>query len=122
MAAQGIVYKLTVTYTPEQNGPSERLNRSLTIIARSILLATKLPARFWGFAVQTAYYLRNRMLIRPEGKSLEEAFTGHKPSTRHLRTFGCIAYANILSVNREKLEPTSHKTILVGYLPTSKQY
>ena len=122
LARHGIVHERTVVYTPEQNGPSERLNRSLTTMARSMLLAAKLPPRFWGFAVQVACYLRNRMAIGPEGKSPEEAFTGRKPSVRHLRTFGCIAYADIPSVHRDKLDPTSRKTILVGYLPTSKQY
>jgi hypothetical protein len=62
------------------------------------------------------------MAIGPEEKSPEEAFTGRKPSIRHLRTFGCIAYADIPSANRDKLDPTSRKTILVGYMPTSKQY
>ena len=69
-----------------------------------------------------ACYLQNRMPIRPDGKCPEEAFTGRKPSTRHLRTFGCIAYGDIPSVNRDKLEPTARKAILVGYMPTSKQY
>ena len=122
LARDGIVHERTVVYTPEQNGPSERLNRSLTTMARSMLLAAKLPPRFWGFAVQVACYLRNRMAIGPEGKSPEEAFTGRKPSVRHLRTFGCIAYTDIPPVHRDKLDPTSRKTILVGYLPTSKQY
>ena len=122
IAKQGIIYERTVVYTPKENGPSERLNRSLITMARLMLLATKLPARYWGFAVTIACYLRNRMPIGPRGKSPEEAFTGRKPSTRHLRTFGCIAYADIPSANREKLEPTARKMILIGYMPMSKQY
>ena len=118
----GISLELTTVYTPEQNGVSERLNRSLITMARSMLLTAKLPQRFWGEAVTTACYLRNRMAIGPNGKSLEEAFTGRKPSTRHLRIFGCIAYADIPSVTRAKLEPTARKTILIGYMPTSRQY
>lgn len=122
LADAGITLELTTPYTPWQNGPSERLNRALATMARSMLLDAKLPQRFWGFAVLAACYLRNRMPIGPEGKCPEEAFTGRKPSTRHLRMFGCIAYADIPSVNRDKLEPTARKTILVGYMPTSKQY
>lgn len=122
LAPSGIALELTTVYTPEQNGVSERLNRSLVTMARSMLLEAKLPARFWGEAVIAACYLRNRMAIGPDNKSPEEAFTGRRPSTRHLRTFGCIAYADIPSVNRAKLEPTARKTIFVGYMPTSKQY
>ena len=62
------------------------------------------------------------MAIGLGGKSPEEAFTGRKPSLRHLRTFGCIAYADIPSVTRVKLDLTARKTILVGYIPTSRQY
>lgn len=62
------------------------------------------------------------MTIRLDGKSTEEAFTGRKPSTRHLRMFGCIAYADIPSVTRAKLEPIAYMTIFVGYMPTSRQY
>jgi hypothetical protein len=122
MAAEGIALELTTPYTPWQNGPSERLNRALITMARSMLLEAKLPHRFWGLAVQAACYLRNRMPIGPDGKSPEEAFTGRRPSTRHLRTFGCIAYADVPSVIRAKLDPTARKTIFVGYMPTSKQY
>ena len=113
---------MTTVYTPEQNGVSERLNRSLITIARSMLLQAKLPPRFWGEAVIAACYLRNRIVIRLGGKSPEEAFTGRKPSLRYLRTFGYITYADIPSVTRAKLDLTARKTILVGYIPTSKQY
>ena len=66
--------------------------------------------------------MRNRIPIGPDGKCPEEAFTGCKVSVGHIRTFGCIAYANIPKETRGKLEPVARKTILVGYLPTSKQY
>ena len=60
------------------------------------------------------------MPIRPSGKCPEEAFTGRKVSVNYVRTFGCIAYADILKENRRKLEPTARKTIFVGYLLTLK--
>ena len=75
LADQGIIHKQTVAYMLEQNGLLERLNYSLITIARLILLTAKLLLRFQGFAVQTTCYLQNRIAIRPEGKSLEEAFT-----------------------------------------------
>ena len=91
-------------------------------MARSMLQHAKLPIRFWGFAVEAACYLRNRMPIGPDGKCPEEAFTGRKTSVNHIRTFGCVAYAHIPKETRGKLEPNARKTIFVGYLPTSKQY
>jgi hypothetical protein len=60
------------------------------------------------------------MLIRPEGKCPEEAFTGRKVSVGYIRTFDCITYADIPKETRGKLELVARKTIFVGYLPTSK--
>jgi hypothetical protein len=62
------------------------------------------------------------MLIRPEGKCLEEAFTGRKVSVGHIRTFSYIIYADIPKETRGKLELVARKTIFVRYLPISKQY
>jgi transposase InsO family protein len=39
----GIQFEYTTIYTPEQNGVSERLNRSLISVARAMLLDAKLP-------------------------------------------------------------------------------
>ncbi len=92
---QGIQFEFTTAYTPEQNGVSERLNRTLTTLAKAMLLEAGLPSLFWGEAVLTACYLRNRTPIGPEGKTPEEAFSGKKPGIGHLRVFGCLAYAHV---------------------------
>jgi len=133
LATAGIILELTSVYTPEQNGVSERLNRSLITMVRSMLLEAGMPHFFWGDAVIMACYLRNRMLIGPKVidkshpggvriASPEEAFTGRKPGVSHIRTFGCIAYAHVPKETRNKLEPNAIKTILIGYMPTSRQY
>ena len=51
LARDGIVHERIVVYTLEQNGLFEWLNKSFTTMARSMLLAVKLPPRFWGFVV-----------------------------------------------------------------------
>jgi hypothetical protein len=72
--------------------------------------------------VNTANYLRNRLLIRPNSKSPHEAFTKEKPSVSHLRVFGCLAYAYQAKETRLKLDPNSVKTVFVGYEATTRQY
>ena len=62
------------------------------------------------------------MPIGPGGKCPKEAFTGRKVSVKHVRTFGYIVYADILKEIRGKLKLVARKTILIGYLPTLKQY
>lgn len=121
----GIQFEFTTTYTPEQNGVSERLNRSLVTAARTMLSDAKLPARFWADAVKTACYLRNRTPIGPDGKTPEEAYSGKRPSIEHLRAWGCVAYAHLAPINRgrnDKMHPVAIRTCLIGYMPTSRQY
>ena len=121
----GIQFEFTTTYTPEQNGVSERLNRSLVTAARTMLSDAKLPVRFWADAVKTACYLRNRTPIGPNGITPEEAYSGKRPSVEHLRAWGCVAYAHLAPINRsrnDKMHPVAIRTCLIGYTPTTRQY
>jgi hypothetical protein len=118
----GIQFEYTTAYTHEQVGVAERLNRSLITMVRAMLLDGKLPLRFWGDAVLTACYLRNRLPIGPNGTTPEEAYSGRKPNVGHLRAYGSVAYAHIPAETRLKIAPTAEKTCLVGYMPTARQY
>nr|GEZ44369.1 hypothetical protein [Tanacetum cinerariifolium] len=48
--------------TPQQNGVTERKNRTLIEAARIMLVDSKLPTMFWTEAVRTACYVLNRVL------------------------------------------------------------
>ena len=56
----GIKRETTSAYTPQQNGVSERKNRTLIEAVLSMLSYAKLPKIFWGEALYTANYLQNR--------------------------------------------------------------
>jgi hypothetical protein len=118
----GVVMEPTTAYTPEQNGTSERLNRTLITKARSMLAAADLPKKLWGEAVHTACYLKNRTPIRGMDKTPEELWSGKKPNGAHLRVFGCVAFTHIPSVKRDKLDNTAFKGVFVGYSQSTKQY
>lgn len=121
LKVQGITLELTTPYTPEQNGVSERLNRTLITTAKAMPFGAKLPLEFWGEAVMTANCLRNRSPIGPRNVSPEEAFTGRKPKIGYLRVFGCKAYALKAPAVRHKLEPNSTIGVFVGYEETTRQ-
>jgi Reverse transcriptase (RNA-dependent DNA polymerase)/Integrase core domain len=121
--AEGIHHELTTPYTPEQNGVSERKNRTVVEFGRSMLKHKKLPNQFWAEAVATAVYVLN---ISPTKAVVDmtpfEAWHGFKPSVDHLKIFGCIGYAFIEHHKRSKLDEKSVKCIFIGYCSQTKGY
>nr|GEV05470.1 ribonuclease H-like domain-containing protein [Tanacetum cinerariifolium] len=76
--------------TPQQNGVSERKNRTLIEAAKTMLTDSKLPTTFWAEAVNTAYYVQNRVLvIKPHNMTPYELFYGRTPSLSFMKAFGC---------------------------------
>jgi len=84
--------------------------------ARSMLSGVGLEHKFWAEVVAIACYLINRsptsVLIE---NTLVEAWSRKNPSMRHLRVFGCEAYAHVLDVKRSKLENKEVKCIFIRY-------
>src|SRR5438128_3962952 len=56
----GIVSQLTPPETPQRNGVSERRNRTLLDMVRSMMSLTELPLCFWGYALEIATFTLNR--------------------------------------------------------------
>ncbi|KAL4272700.1 hypothetical protein GQ457_13G015990 [Hibiscus cannabinus] len=55
----GIVSQLTPPGTPQWNGVSERRNRTLLDMVRSMMSHTDLPTSFWGYALETTAFTLN---------------------------------------------------------------
>jgi hypothetical protein len=55
------VHQLIVPYSPQQNGVSERKNRTVMKMTMCILFEKKLPKFLWAEAVNTSVYLLNRL-------------------------------------------------------------
>src|SRR5947209_6654854 len=93
---EDITYEPSAPYTQNQNGISERINRTIMEKARSMLLEAGLPESFWAEAVNTALYLHNRSLRRSlEGKMPYKAWNGIKPDLSHLKVFGCDTFLHV---------------------------
>lgn len=113
---KGIQFHLTVPNTPQQNGISERKNRTLVEKARAMIEGAELDTRFWGEAVLTAGFLSN---ITPtsaidQSKTPYQLWHNKKPKIENLRIFGCTVYVH--DKNRVgKFDKKSNKGILVGY-------
>ncbi|GJZ51965.1 retrovirus-related pol polyprotein from transposon TNT 1-94 [Tanacetum coccineum] len=60
----GISHETSVARSPQQNGFVERSNRTLTEVARTMLIYAKAPLFLWAEAVATPCYTQNRSIIR----------------------------------------------------------
>ena len=90
---------------------------------RCMLKAKQMPNEFWAEAVITTVYIWNRCPTKSVcEKTLEEAWSERRPSIRHLRVFGCIAYAHVSNQLRKKLDDKGEKCIFIGYDTDSKAY
>ena len=119
----GIIRERTVPYSPQQNGVSERANRTLMESVRSLLHFAGLPKEFWAEALSTAVYLKNRSPTSCfKNETPYERWFGYKPDVSHLKTFGCVAYAHIPAEKRSKLDKKSVKCLFIGYSEESKGY
>ncbi|GBN01231.1 Retrovirus-related Pol polyprotein from transposon TNT 1-94, partial [Araneus ventricosus] len=119
----GIKIERTSFYTPELNGIAERFNRSSMEAVRTMLQDSGLQPRFWAEALHAYVHTKNRCSHKlTEGKTPMEIWSGHKPSIRHCRTFGSLAYVYVPTVNRNKLQPKAKIGILVGYAVNRRGY
>ncbi|GJR75899.1 putative ribonuclease H-like domain-containing protein [Tanacetum coccineum] len=120
---KGIRKEYSVARTPQQNGVTERRNRTLIEAARTILADSKLPTTFWAKAVSTACYVQNRVLVvKPHNKTPYELFRGFKPALSFMRSFGC--YVTILNTldNLGKFDGKSDEGFFIGYSFSSKAF
>ncbi|CAJ2675758.1 unnamed protein product [Trifolium pratense] len=120
---QGIRRQLTTAYTPQQNGVSERKNRTIMNMVRSMLAGRNVPKMFWPEAVKWATYVMNRSpTLSVKDVTPEEAWSGNKPSVHHFRVFGCLAFVHIPDSQRTKLDGKSISCIHLGISDESKGY
>lgn len=119
----GIKHERSCVETPQMNGIAERINRTLMDLVRSMLTSAKLPPSFWAEATSAAAYIRNKMIhANLEDGVPEGIWNGKPPSVRHLKAYGCLAYAHLPHQGRKKLDPRARACTLVGYSNQTKGY
>ena len=72
---RGICAQYTMLGTPQQNGVSERRNRTLMDMVRSMLSNSSLPVSLWMYALKTVMYLLNRVPSKVVQKTPFELWT-----------------------------------------------
>ena len=113
----GIAIQITAPYAHSQNGKAEHYIRTIADTAQTLLADAKLPMSFWGDAVRTAQFLRNRTPTKTLTgfQTPYEAMHGTKPDLSDLRVWGCECWFSIPPETRDKGGPRREQGIFVGY-------
>ena len=97
--------------TPQHNGVSERRNRTLLDMVRSMMSLTDLPLLFWGYALETVAFTLNRAPYKSVETTPYELWFSKKPKMSFLKVWGCNAY--VKKYHLDKLKPKSEKCIFI---------
>ena len=112
LRASGTIWEPTSAYAPEQNGVSERAQRTLFDTTRNTLMTLSVPEKYSPYALQSAIYVWNRTTTSKPCPYL--SLNNSSPSVQHLRIFGCRAFAHN-PFHKGKLQPRSDPMVLLGY-------
>ncbi|KAL0533177.1 hypothetical protein IC582_030392 [Cucumis melo] len=81
----GIQSQLSAPSTPQQNGVSERRNRTLLDMVRSMMSFAQLSDSFWGYALETTIYILNNVPSKNVSETPYELWKWRKGSLLHFR-------------------------------------
>jgi len=83
-------HQTTVPDMPQQNGASERLNRVLVEMARTMMRHKDVDHDLWADAIKPAVYMKNGVTSRvlPVAKASRTLWTASELDVSHLRVFG----------------------------------
>ncbi|CAJ2639893.1 unnamed protein product [Trifolium pratense] len=92
-------------------------------MVRCMINEKNVPKTFWPEAVNWSVHILNRCpTFAVKDITLEEAWSGIKPSVSHFKVFGCIAYVHVPDNLRKKLDDKSTTCIHLGISEESKAY
>lgn len=111
---RGTVLDYTVPYSPQSNGKSERLNRTLLDKARVLIFDFDVGKEMWGEAIRVAAYLTNRSPTETVTVTPFEMWNNRQPDLKYIQLFGTEVYAKNLGYLR-KLDERSKRYTFIGY-------
>ncbi|KAJ9693611.1 hypothetical protein PVL29_009531 [Vitis rotundifolia] len=123
MSQHGILHQSSCAHTPQQNEVAERKNQHLVETARTLLLHSHVPFRFWGEAVLTACYLIHRMPSSILHDQIPHSLLFPTQPLYFLpHVFGCTCFVHTLTPGQDKLSAKATKCIFLGYSRLQKGY
>src|SRR5581483_3278726 len=92
----GITRHHIVVHTPQHNGVTARMNRTIHEKVHCMLSNSKMPKLLWAEAASTACYIINQSpSVVLDKKTPVEVWNGSPADYTNLKIFGCPAYARV---------------------------
>ena len=120
--SKGVKLEYSAPYTPEDNGKVERKWGTVMGMVRTMLKTAQMPRNMWCYAIQAAFYIKNRCKHSAHNKTPFEVMFNKKPDVSHLRIFGCLCYAYVPKEKRKKLDSKAKAGVFVGYCLNSHAF
>ncbi|GJW04796.1 retrotransposon protein, putative, ty1-copia subclass [Tanacetum coccineum] len=111
--ACGIVQQLTPPYTPQHNEVSEKRNRTLLDMVRSMMNLTTLLLSFWDYALEFVARILNMVPTKKVDKIPYKLWYGKVPNLSYLKVWGYEEH--VKWDTPDKLQQRSIKCIFIGY-------
>ncbi|MBW0506242.1 hypothetical protein O181_045957 [Austropuccinia psidii MF-1] len=92
LTQHGILHEYSMPYEHHQNGQIERTNRTISEMARTSLLAARLPPILWPWAFRHSVWIFNRSLHVNADKTPFEILGKKRPDMSLLRVFGAKSF------------------------------
>ena len=92
-------------------------------MARTILLESGLSKGFWAEAINSVYYIQNRVFLRPITKNTPyDLWKGKKSNISYFHIFGSECFILNTKDKLSKFGPKSNPGVFLGYSSVSKAY
>nr|GFA07180.1 putative retrotransposon protein [Tanacetum cinerariifolium] len=108
----GIIAHRTPPYTSQHNGVSERRNRTLLDMVRSMMSQTTLPKSFGDYALKTAARILNMVPTKKVEKTPYEVWHGKAPKFSYLEVWGYLEsekWLNAMNVEMQSMKDNEEK-------------
>nr|GEV58927.1 retrotransposon protein, putative, Ty1-copia subclass [Tanacetum cinerariifolium] len=115
-------HKFTAPYSPQQNGITERKNRTLKEMVTAMLISSGISQDTWGEAILMATYLLNKLPRKDKEETPYELWMGRKPSYQYLRVWGRLAKVDVPAPKAQKIGPKYVDCIFIGYAKNNSAY
>jgi hypothetical protein len=120
---EAIKHEFLTPYTPQQNRVTERKNRTLIKMARTMLDEYKTSNQFWAEAINTACHATDRLYLHKLIKKTSYEFlTGNKPNVFYFQVFESKCYILQKRSNSSKFASKIYEGFLLGYDSNSRAY